>query len=560
MPGAVSMDPSNTSARRSYGNETYDEDYDESILAEKDQEAPYHYRSSSMSYSKNSFSQPYAQDAENQGVSAVQRAKFQYEMALKKDSSKNGMSYTRESNSTFGSHGTKSTTSNTTTSKSAGRSHERQYSNENIYRSQKSIVSQASAPLAPSEDSEEDEPQPQHQRTRQSHPSRQGNPAYSEESARHSTSGSRSFDEKENRHYNFGKKHESKNLEQKSSKRRNEESCPRKKGSDSFEGKSHRKAHQSTSRDGNLDISRTMSYESNMGGDGYRTRTSGLTGREIALSYDAKQRSSLRFDQEDASYNSNTQSIALLGGSGMTGSRFLHSALDAGYEVRCMPSDDPRETYSKTKPWKILQAEMEDTQQLERLISGASFVVLMVNDLLPKKSGEYPAHFLTRLVGKLYALMKKQESIQLFLFQSTSLSSNVMGRTPVLSNVVKKTARRGDNFTRDLDDAMKKIAIEHCLRPIKEKIKSDDKTKVPEQINPDPPEFAFLVTRPTVLLQNGPGCKRLFASKSVSALFSVLEYSERSNVLISLLFYLFLIILSNLDQFRFLMLISQSSR
>jgi len=210
----------------------------------------------------------------------------------------------------------------------------------------------------------------------------------------------------------------------------------------------------------------------------------------------------------------------------MTGGRFLHSALDAGYEVQCLPSDDPRENTSKvTKPWKILQAEMEDTQQLERLLSGASYVVLMINDLLPRKSVDYPAQFLTRLVGKLYALMKREESLQVFLFQSTSLAANVTGGTPVLSKVVKKTTRRGDRFVQDLDSAMKKIAVEHCLRPAStknknkaaaetEKDKEDVKSQEATQEATNPPHFAFLVTRPTVLLQNGPGCKRLFASKS----------------------------------------------
>ena len=244
------------------------------------------------------------------------------------------------------------------------------------------------------------------------------------------------------------------------------------------------------------------------GGSGYRTRISGgLTGREIKFGQ-ANKRPSNQSGQGDDISLPIAQTIALLGASGMTGGRLLHSALDAGYLVRCLPSDDPRQTSGKHTNWKILQAEMEDTQQLEMLLHGVSYVVVMINDLLPRKNSEYPVLFLTKLVRKLYAMMRREDMMHVFLFQSTSLASDVTGQTPVLSKFVKSTTRRRDQFMLDLDSVMKRIAEEHGLRPCK-----SNQSKDVDQLRP---HFSFVVTRPTILLQNGPGCKRLFASKSVS--------------------------------------------
>ena len=247
--------------------------------------------------------------------------------------------------------------------------------------------------------------------------------------------------------------------------------------------------------------------DSGTGGTGYRTRTSGGTGSRASGVRTSVTRTSLLSHQEGESVCfANAQTIALLGASGMTGSRFLYSALDAGYNVRCLPSDDPRQTPGKA-PWKILKAEMEDTQQLEILLNEASYVVVMINDLLPRRNSEYPVLFLSKLVCKLYVMMRRQESMQVFLLQATSLASDITGRTPVFSKVVKTTTRRRDQFMLDLDAVMKRIATEHGLRT---STNNND-----ENQNPKAPHFSFLVTRPTILLQNGPGCKRLFASKSV---------------------------------------------
>lgn len=79
----------------------------------------------------------------------------------------------------------------------------------------------------------------------------------------------------------------------------------------------------------------------------------------------------------------------------------------------------------------------------------------------------------------------------------------------MLSKVLKAVAQRRNFFLRDQDAVVRKIASEHMLRNRQQHNKNEDG-------NTTTPHFAFVVTRPTVLLQDGPSSKKLSASKSVS--------------------------------------------
>lgn len=131
------------------------------------------------------------------------------------------------------------------------------------------------------------------------------------------------------------------------------------------------------------------------------------------------------------SYATSSQTIALFGASGITGGHFLQMALDAGYGVRCLPVDDPREVGGGKGPcvangaaagWKTIKAALEDTKQVKRVLKSADFVVVMLNDLLPGKNKEYPVSFLSDFAARLYPLMRRQASIQVFLYQVRHLA------------------------------------------------------------------------------------------------------------------------------------------
>ena len=67
-------------------------------------------------------------------------------------------------------------------------------------------------------------------------------------------------------------------------------------------------------------------------------------------------------------------------------------------------------------------------------------------------------------------------------------------------------AQRRSAFLRDQDDVIDRIGIEHGLRHHNEENRSVDFK---------PPHFRFIVTRPSILLQDGPSSRKLAASKSV---------------------------------------------
>ena len=95
--------------------------------------------------------------------------------------------------------------------------------------------------------------------------------------------------------------------------------------------------------------------------------------------------------------------------------------------------------------------------------------------------------------------------------KATSLAIDVRGRIPIMSKVIKTVAHRRNTFLQDQDAVIDRIGIEHGLRKYSDENRS---------LNMAPPHFRFIVTRPSVLLQNGPSSKKLAASKSVSLIES----------------------------------------
>jgi hypothetical protein len=235
--------------------------------------------------------------------------------------------------------------------------------------------------------------------------------------------------------------------------------------------------------------------------------------------------------------------IALFGAEGKTGHHFLRLALDAGYNVNAYLSPKVSlrslEEFAHQPSLSVTTGKLEDIEQLQQAISGAQYVVCMLNDTLPGKK-EYPAGCLVSFVNRLYPILQRESSVQLLIFQSTSLATSVSGPTPLLSKVVKRAARRRCAFTKDQDAVVRYIAAQHGLRQPKQSnpiigpekrssvgqrsIKADDQSSVTRTDCCDdalPPHFSFIVTRPTILLKDGPPSKTLSASKSQPGLFPV---------------------------------------
>ena len=132
-----------------------------------------------------------------------------------------------------------------------------------------------------------------------------------------------------------------------------------------------------------------------------------------ALSKDSK-------GTQDISYSSNQPTIALFGASGVTGGHFLTAALDAGYNVRCLQVDDPREAHLQSD-WATVKLGLEDDEQIRATVTAADYVVIMLGDVLPGKQ-EYPSGFLLSFVERLYDILREEESVQVVLFQVSPFS------------------------------------------------------------------------------------------------------------------------------------------
>ena len=120
--------------------------------------------------------------------------------------------------------------------------------------------------------------------------------------------------------------------------------------------------------------------------------------------------------------------IALFGGHGKTGKHFLRLALDAGYHVRALvpPSNSHHHNRMSTRTLSELadhtalrktHGTLQESQKVQKVLKGAQLVVCLLNDTLPSKGKDYPKDCLANFMRLLYALMKKEGSIKVFLYQ-----------------------------------------------------------------------------------------------------------------------------------------------
>ena len=83
---------------------------------------------------------------------------------------------------------------------------------------------------------------------------------------------------------------------------------------------------------------------------------------------------------------------------------------------------------------------------------------------------------------------------------------------PVMAKVLKTVAQiKQSPFLKDQDAALHHIAVSHGLK----KTAGPDPNGAKENQQPN---FSFIITRPTVLVRDGPSSRKLAASRSVSAL------------------------------------------
>ena len=119
-----------------------------------------------------------------------------------------------------------------------------------------------------------------------------------------------------------------------------------------------------------------------------------------------------------------------------------------------------------------------------------------------------------------------------YQYQATSLASDVKGKTPIFSKVLKTaSAVRGaaanimpghrhsaTSFSLEDQDALvQEIALHHRGRRSATKPPMDDGDDTKENSKEDEQRasFSYIITRPTAFLKDGPSTKKVSASKSV---------------------------------------------
>ncbi|GKY99705.1 hypothetical protein MPSEU_000924500 [Mayamaea pseudoterrestris] len=212
---------------------------------------------------------------------------------------------------------------------------------------------------------------------------------------------------------------------------------------------------------------------------------------------------------EHSTMTAAASTIAVFGATTKTGQAFCRLALDAGYLVRALLGNSKKLNEQTNLSWIV--GSLNDDEAVRACVCGADYVFCSLAEHQFKKQ----KHLLREFVQRLYPIMKEQTTIQVFLFQSCSLATDLNGKTPVLSKIVKSVTKRGNQSIRDQDFIVKFINAQHQpdeQENVEGSSSNNDSTK---------PLFSFLITRPTVLIKDGPSSKKLAPSKSQPGFFSI---------------------------------------
>ena len=115
-----------------------------------------------------------------------------------------------------------------------------------------------------------------------------------------------------------------------------------------------------------------------------------------------------------------TETIAIFGGTGQTGTYAVAYALEKGYKVQMLVRNASKVT-TKNANLTVIEGGITDKEALAKTIKGATYVVSFVGG--PKKASEYPKDMMLNYVQLLWPLLDAEDSVKLFLYQSGGLSA-----------------------------------------------------------------------------------------------------------------------------------------
>jgi nucleoside-diphosphate-sugar epimerase len=115
-----------------------------------------------------------------------------------------------------------------------------------------------------------------------------------------------------------------------------------------------------------------------------------------------------------------TETIALFGGTGRTGSYLVTLALEQGYKVQ-MLARTPSKVETKHANLTVVQGGFSDKEALEKVVKGATYVISCAGGQATGKN--YPKDLMLNFVQLLYPIMEAEASVKVFLYQSGGMSA-----------------------------------------------------------------------------------------------------------------------------------------
>ena len=131
-----------------------------------------------------------------------------------------------------------------------------------------------------------------------------------------------------------------------------------------------------------------------------------------------------------------TETIALFGGTGRTGSHVVKYALEKGYKVQ-MLARSPSKIEVKHANLTVIKGDLMDAGALEAVVHGASYVVSCVSG--PYSSKTYPIDMMINFVKLLFPIMSAEPSVKVFLYQAGAFSAAPGKPLSFMSKIMRST-------------------------------------------------------------------------------------------------------------------------
>jgi hypothetical protein len=132
-----------------------------------------------------------------------------------------------------------------------------------------------------------------------------------------------------------------------------------------------------------------------------------------------------------------TETIALFGATGGSGSEVLSAALEKGYKVRIMVRTPSKVTVSEHPNLTIFKGDFTSTKAIQDTVKGADYVISCVGGPVGKPK-DFPVGEILAFIKDLFGIMKDTPSVKVFLHQSGAFIPHPDGTQPFSMKVVNK--------------------------------------------------------------------------------------------------------------------------